>query len=276
MYRALKEENERFQRELKEAQEVRLAALRKDLTSGNAGRNHILWIRYFKLDRNGKPVNIRRIGKDIPSLFFKMCSGVTKRGATECTLNVKEGFTYYQLGVFLARHDSLFRKYMPDFDIRSLREMKDGVGKKDGRFYKETRTIQDLEVHTTEFSQEGDMTDSAETTFPDTVPDTTNPNMPNMFEHNSMTSNTPGANWTTNSQPNAFGFNMTANPQTNAFGANLTINPQTNAFGANLTTNSQTNPFTGHRDLASMPNTNFGVQNGADGKPVVNDKMGFV
>lgn len=194
------------------------------MSKGGSDRNHILWIRHYKMDRNGAPINIRRIGKDIPTLFFKMCSGVTKRGRFECTLNLKSGYTYYQLGVFLARHDSLFRKYMPEFDIRSLREIKDGVALKEGRFYKESRALDDLQEITTDFSQEGDMTDIPDTTNTNTVPAHT----PNMFEAN------------------------------------------------NLANVSQANPFTQHRSMASTPNTNFGVQNGADGMPVSFDKMDFV
>ena len=72
---------------------LRLIEFKKELSKNNSpGRSHILWFRGMILDLEGKPIDLRKIlGPDVPKIFYKMCSGVTKRGRLDYTFNVKKG-----------------------------------------------------------------------------------------------------------------------------------------------------------------------------------------
>ena len=54
---------------------------------------------------------------------------------------------------------------MPNFDTRTLREIRDGVSKRKNRYYMETRELQELDNIMVDFSHE----DAAEDTFGETV-----------------------------------------------------------------------------------------------------------
>ena len=83
----------------------RLKTIKTEVSNGKKpGRGDILWCRGIKMTAQNKPIDLRVVGgADIPSAFFDMVKGITKRGNGDFTLNLKNGVSYYKLGCLMAK-----------------------------------------------------------------------------------------------------------------------------------------------------------------------------
>ena len=120
------------------------------------GDADILWVRGWPRDAGtDQPVNISELPSNIPNKFWSMAKGITKRNGGDDTILINRGYTYYEVGVFIARNIAAFRELMPDIDIRSSNEIKNNVPVNESRFFLEMRPLENLKEVTITFSQEG-------------------------------------------------------------------------------------------------------------------------